>query len=111
MSDTRLILGICPKCGKKLQIPTELHRFSCLYCGSWLHVEELLPELNATASISQAQEAYNYVAAHLLACVTGYPDAFRHLTKTEFEPYFQAYRQACRPVFRAMDAAAQARPQ
>ena len=111
MSDTRLILGICPKCGKKLQIPAELHRFSCLYCGSWLHVEELLPELTATASISQAQEAYNYVAAHLLACVTGYPDAFRHLTKTEFEPYFQAYRQACRPVFRAMDAAAQARPQ
>lgn len=51
------------------------------------------------------------MAAHLLACVTGYPDAFRHLTKTEFEPYFQAYRQACRPVFRAMDAAAQARPQ
>ena len=97
MSDTRLILGICPKCGKKLQIPAELHRFSCLYCGSWLHVEELLPELTATASISQAQEAYNYVAAHLLACVTGYPDAFRHLTKTEFEPYFQAYRQACRP--------------
>lgn len=94
MSDTRLILGICPKCGKKLQIPAELHRFSCLYCGSWLHVEELLPELTATASISQAQEAYNYVAAHLLACVTGYPDAFRHLTKTEFEPYFQAYRQA-----------------
>lgn len=39
MSDTRLILGICPKCGKKLQIPAELHRFSCLYCGSWLHVE------------------------------------------------------------------------
>ena len=111
MSDTRLILGICPKCGKKLQIPAELHRFSCLYCGSWLHVEELLPELTTTASISQAQEAYNYVAAHLLACVTGYPDAFRHLTKTEFEPYFQAYRQACRPVFRAMDAAAQARPQ
>ena len=33
------------------------------------------------------------------------------MTKTEFEPYFQAYRQACRPVFRAMDAAAQARPQ
>lgn len=111
MSDTRLILGICPKCGKKLQIPAELHRFSCLYCGSWLHVEELLPELATTASISQAQEAYNYVAAHLLACVTGYPDAVRHLTKTEFEPYFQAYRQACRPVFRAMDAAAQARPQ
>lgn len=25
MSDTRLILGICPKCGKKLQIPAELH--------------------------------------------------------------------------------------
>ena len=26
MSDTRLILGICPKCGK-VQIPAELHRF------------------------------------------------------------------------------------
>lgn len=113
MSDTKLISGICPKCGKKLQIPAELHRFSCLYCGARLHVEELLPEPAPAASVpaSQAQEAYDYAAAHLLACVTGYPDAFRHLTKTEFEPYFQAYRQACRPVFRAIDSAAQVRPQ
>ena len=25
--------GLCPKCGHTLQIPAELERFSCMYCG------------------------------------------------------------------------------
>lgn len=113
MNEERLISGVCPKCGQKLQIPQGLDRFSCLYCGTRLDLTELLPAPTCctTVSLEAAQEAYDYVAAHLPECVTAYPNAFRHLTKKEFEPYFQDYLAACRPVFRQIPDAAQALPQ
>ena len=91
MEDSRLIPGICPQCGGRLQIPAELRHFSCLYCGARLDLAELLPEPSQTERVpaAEAQEAYDFAAAHLPECVTAYPRALRHLTKGEFEPYFQ----------------------
>ena len=113
MEDSRLIPGICPQCGGRLQIPAELRHFSCLYCGARLDLAELLPEPAQTERVpaAEAQEAYDFAAAHLPECVTAYPRALRHLTKGEFEPYFQEYRTACRPVCQRIPAAAQAMPQ
>ncbi|MFR8872084.1 MAG: CFI-box-CTERM domain-containing protein [Oscillospiraceae bacterium] len=113
MEDSRLIPGICPQCGGRLQIPAELRHFSCLYCGARLDLAELLPEPSQTERVpaAEAQEAYDFAAAHLPECVTAYPRALRHLTKGEFEPYFQEYRTACRPVCQRIPAAAQAMPQ
>ena len=34
--------GLCPKCGHTLQIPAELERFSCMYCGERLTERQLL---------------------------------------------------------------------
>lgn len=39
MADT--IRGVCPQCGKKLEIPAELEEFSCLYCGARMRTEAL----------------------------------------------------------------------
>lgn len=113
VEDSRLIPGICPQCGGRLQIPAELRHFSCLYCGARLDLAELLPEPSQTERVpaAEAQEAYDFAAAHLPECVTAYPRALRHLTKGEFEPYFQEYRTACRPVCQRIPAAAQAMPQ
>lgn len=36
-----MIRGVCPQCGKKLEIPAELEEFSCLYCGARMRTEAL----------------------------------------------------------------------
>ena len=36
--------GLCPKCGHTLQIPAELERFSCMYCGERLTKRQLLTQ-------------------------------------------------------------------
>ena len=37
--------GLCPKCGHTLQIPAELERFSCMYCGERLTKLPDTPEM------------------------------------------------------------------
>ncbi len=116
MREGRLISGICPQCGNLLQIPAELQQFSCLYCGTRLDLEDLLPEAPANARATElppaeAQAAYDYAAAHLPECITGYLGCFRHLTKKEFEPYFRRYVAENQEVFRQLDRAAAGRPQ
>lgn len=103
-----VISGVCPKCGRALQIPAGLAQFSCLYCGARMTPAELLPEEAPPVSQTEALEAYAYADENLLSCVTGYLGAFRHLTKKEFPPYFQDYLEKNRPVFEAVAAAAQA---
>ncbi len=115
MPEGRLITGICPQCGNPLQIPAGLQRFSCLYCGARLNLEELLPEASAPGESetppAEARAAYDYAAAHLPDCVTGYLGCFRYLNKKEFEPYFRRYVAENQEAFRQLDRAAAARPQ
>ena len=106
MSDTRLILGICPKCGKKIAASSGAAPvFPACTAGRGLACGGVASGADCDRIDFSGAEAYNYVAAHLLACVTGNPDAFRHLTKTEFEPPFRHTGRLAGPVFRAMDDA------
>lgn len=110
MPGDRLMNGICPQCGNPLQIPAGLQRFSCLYCGARLDLEELLPEAPANTresglSLAEARAAYDDAAAHLPECVTGYLGCFRYLNKKDFEPYFRRYVAENQEVFRQLDRA------
>lgn len=113
VEDSRLIPGICPQCGGRLQIPAELRHFSaCIAEPGWTWPSCFRSRRRRSGSRRRRlRKAYDFAAAHLPECVTAYPRALRHLTKGEFEPYFQEYRTACRPVCQRIPAAAQAMPQ
>ena len=64
------ITGLCPHCGKPLEIPGGLDRFSCLYCGARMSPGELLPrEIQAPQA---AQDAYQRLRLGLPGSVTRY---------------------------------------
>lgn len=75
MADT--IRGVCPQCGKKLEIPAELEEFSCLYCGARMRTEAL------QAKPVQA-EAVEELLAQLPGCITRYPDLHLRIGKRTF---------------------------
>ena len=74
MADT--IRGVCPQCGKKLEIPAELEEFSCLYCGARMRTEAL------QAKPVQA-EAVEELLAQLPGCITRYPDLHLRIGKKD----------------------------
>ncbi|MDY4219167.1 MAG: CFI-box-CTERM domain-containing protein [Candidatus Faecousia sp.] len=102
--------GLCPKCGKRLQIPGELEAFSCMYCGERMGPEALLPEQEAPVSQDAAMEAFRSLREGLLPCVTEHLGAFQNLTAKAYPAYFQGYLDSCRPVLELLPLAAQAKP-
>lgn len=102
-----MIAGICPKCGKKLQIPAELEQFSCLYCGAKLSRSVLLPEPKAVRPVSEdAAGCYRFVEENLLRCVADYPESFKMITKKDFSPFSDRYMAECRSVFEQLEQCA-----
>lgn len=101
------ISGICPSCGKKLQIPADLEQFSCLYCGAKLSQQMLLPEPKAAEPVAgDAAGCYQYVEENLLRCITDYPDSFKMITKTDFPRFSDRYLAECRTVFEQLEQCA-----
>ncbi len=95
MADT--IRGVCPQCGKKLEIPAELEEFSCLYCGARMRTEAL------QAKPVQA-EAVEALLAQLPGCITRYPDLHLRIGKKDFFPTFAQYEQDNTPLLLQLDA-------
>ncbi len=92
--------GLCPKCGKELQIPAELEAFSCLYCGARLRRGELQKKESLRV---EAAEAYEIFLRNALPTVTGYPDSMERVTRTEFYGYFDRYYSKCAAPYEALE--------
>ena len=60
-----MIRGVCPQCGKKLEIPAELEEFSCLYCGARMRTEALRAKPVETGTVEA-------LLAQLPGCITRY---------------------------------------
>jgi DNA-directed RNA polymerase subunit RPC12/RpoP len=105
--DNNTIQGRCPKCGQILEIPSSLNKFSCMYCGARLVREELaqdpLPE-------GDFDEAMGFVHAHLMECITNYPDYQKKITKKEYEPAYQVYERGTSDIFEKLDLACRLQP-
>ena len=99
------ITGLCPHCGKRVEIPGGLERFSCLYSGARMSRGELLPrEIQAPQA---AQDAYQRLRLGLPGSVTGYLGVFRHLTKQEYPRRYGQYLEENRELFQCLASAAQ----
>ena len=92
-----MIRGVCPQCGKKLEIPAELEEFSCLYCGARMRTEAL----QAKPMEERAVEA---LLAQLPGCITRYPDLHLRIGKKDFFPTFAQYEQDNAPLLQELDA-------
>ena len=95
MADT--IRGVCPQCGKKLEIPAELEEFSCLYCGARMRTEALQAK-------PVRAEAVEELLAQLPGCITRYPDLHLRIGKKDFFPTFAQYEQDNAPLLLQLDA-------
>ena len=92
--------GLCPKCGKRLQIPGELKEFSCLYCGARLSSYELISEAKSSAYTKDGYEIFSKKALH---AAVDFPDSMGRVTKTEFFSYFDSYYAQCAEPFEALE--------
>ena len=89
---------ICPACGKTIDVPAELERFSCLYCGAKHRMAELLPP---TQPADEADRAF--AEAHLLDCVRDFPNYYKQFTRKKYEAAYRKHLEALRPCYEAMD--------
>jgi len=103
----KLLEGICPACGKALQIPEELQDFSCMYCGRRMRRDELvLPETETDGA-----EALQFAKEHILECVRGQRDLRNAIRKDSFDETFLRYEQEHGEIFRKLEAACLAEPE
>lgn len=96
--DTEKIVGVCPKCGKTLEIPGDLLEFSCLYCGARLSPDGLLPlqRVSEPAPVGNGQACLDFGIKGLVAAVSQYPKAMQNLTRGGFVPFFERYEAETR---------------
>ena len=92
--------GICPRCGRLLQIPGELEEFSCLYCGERLKQQELVQKQQEEES---ARQAFEQVLPMLLSCVRDYRGYQRRINRNEFKEAFQSYEQGTSEIFERLN--------
>lgn len=105
------IRGLCPKCGKELEIPGGLAEFSCLYCGARLKPEDLAggnaAQNGENQSCEDPEDCFSRGVEGLLRAVTAYPKIMNHMTRTEFESFFERYARENRQAVLDLDRAAQ----
>lgn len=101
------IQGKCPKCDHVLDIPADLERFSCMYCGARLIANDLvLPP----APVGDCGEALAYVKEHLMDTLTCYAGYEKKITKKDYAPSFSVYEAGICEIFKKLDAACNAEP-
>lgn len=105
MSDQK-IRGKCPRCGEMLEIPQGLEKFSCLYCGAKLVLDELAmeyPEGNFDKAIGNFKE-------HMLDAMWGYEQCQKGFTRKKYTGAFADFKQKTREPFTQLDLACRLRP-
>ena len=106
--DGERIRGLCPKCGKELEIPGDLAEFSCLYCGARLKSEELTShDVPRVQACEDPEGTFQSGVEGLVRAVTAYPRIMNHMTRTEFDPFFETYAQENRGAVAQLNLAAQ----
>lgn len=94
-----MVNGICPQCGKELQIPQELETFSCLYCGARLTQDMLLQESKTVCD----EQAFEQVLPMLASCVREFRGYQKKILRSEFEGAFACYDNGTREIFELLD--------
>lgn len=98
--------GTCPKCRKALEIPADLHEFSCLYCGQRLTQAMLLPSLVSVDTTDiDGKAAADFYHNHILSAITEYQGIEKEMTKTKFVPAFARYQEGNEETFRQLELA------
>lgn len=97
----------CPHCGKQLEIPSGLEEFSCLYCGKRTVTAQVLHPVTD----ADYETELRYLAERLPKTVTDYPDAFRSITRADFESSFERYERENAEILTHIDRCAAACPQ
>lgn len=104
--DGERIRGLCPKCGKELEIPGELTEFSCLYCGARLQPQDLGRETDGPVADEDLQDRFQAGVEGLVRAVTAYPKIMNHMTRGEFADFFETYAAENRQAVLDLDRAA-----
>ena len=106
--DGERIRGLCPKCGKELEIPGDLAEFSCLYCGARMKIGDLTANGNRQMETCQdPEDCFRQGVEGLVGAVTAYPRIMNHMTRTEFEDFFERYAEENRQAVLDLNRAAQ----
>lgn len=94
--------GLCPKCGHTLQIPAELERFSCMYCGERLTKRQLLtqPE-EASCSEEDCAVSFDHAVSRLGWCVQNFRGYQKRSCATRFLRRLRHMRLAVPRSFRS----------
>lgn len=102
-----MLEGVCPYCGKLLQIPEDLKEFSCLYCGKRMNQEELLHPSEEFA----AETALSYVKEHIMECLEDGKTLREVIQKDLFMETFAQYEQKHQKTFFCLDEACRSHPE
>lgn len=102
------IKGLCPGCGKPLEIPAELTEFSCLYCGRRYPIGVLRKESHNAEQYPALREA---LRAELPLMVTPYSDYFQKITRKDFFPAFERYENENSERLERLQACVDAHPE
>lgn len=94
--------GLCPKCGHTLQIPAELERFSCMYCGERLTKRQLLtqPE-EASCSEEDCAVSFDHAVSRLGWCVQSFRGYQKKILRDAFLRRLRHMRLAVPRSFRS----------
>lgn len=97
--------GLCPKCGHTLQIPAELERFSCMYCGERLTKRQLLtqPE-EASCSEEDCAVSFDHAVSRLGWCVQNFRGYQKKILRDAFFEAFETYETGCAPVIQELNS-------
>ena len=107
MAQYDLRTGTCPKCGERLEVPSHLKQFSCMFCGARLTPSDLeTAEASAPlVSENEAQAAAAYYQDHILEVITNHVGIDRSLTKHAYAPAMEEYEKANLRTFRSLNTA------
>ena len=97
--------GLCPKCGHTLQIPAELERFSCMYCGERLTKRQrrTQPE-EASCSEEDCAASFDHAVSRLGWCVQNFRGYQKKILRDAFFEAFETYETGCAPVIQELNS-------
>ena len=88
-----------------LQIPAELERFSCMYCGERLTKRQLLtqPE-EASCSEEDCAVSFDHAVSRLGWCVQNFRGYQKKILRDAFFEAFETYETGCAPVIQELNS-------
>lgn len=104
MSQQKMIIGSCPKCGEELQIPGHLEEFSCLYCGIRLTPSAIAP-VQVPVGENDPVRSASYYREHVIETITNHIGIDKEMTGTRYPAAFDAYTSSNKATFQNLDNA------